>query len=333
VSALQESAKQLSSPLVSTKKTSRKKAPKQKQPKAKPTKKRKLEAEAAQHDSPSVDILESSPVQIDRAEPAEISSDLRAVPHEIEAMENEPIYTEAISDSKKKQNEGLHQTSLAMDEVSDEPKPRPIGHAQPKRRKLSRQVSISEKGSPVVTRYASLQKRAGPTSIEPDPLPMESTSPAVVAQRPSFLRTDSRDRLYVQQSLDNTVGSSENNLPSRWLRKLDDQQLRPAQNSSKERDIHDNIRKSFLQSAEPPQRPQDRRPDETAGQSQVHKQICLTVKASSIQNRQLRDGKADSMIATNDTFGGQKICRLQHCGSIPCRRNCFCRIYATAEFE
>lgn len=290
VSALQESAKQSSSPFVSTKKTSRKQAPKQKQPKAKPAKKRKPEAEAVQHDSPSVDILESSPVQIAQAESAEVSPDLRPVHHESEAMENQPICTEDISDSKQKQNERLYQLSLAINEAKNELEPLSIERAQPKRRKLSRQFSISEKGSPVVTRDAAPTKKAGPTITEPDPFMMESASPAVVVQRPSFLRTDSRDKLYGQQS-DNAVRSIEDSLPSRWLRRLDEQQPCPKHNSDTGRNIHDDIRKSFLQSAEPLQGPQDRRPDEMADQSQVHKQICLTVKVSSIQNRQLRDVK------------------------------------------
>ncbi|KAM0457381.1 hypothetical protein ACHAO4_003180 [Trichoderma viride] len=323
VSALQESAKALSSPFVGTTKAPRKRAPKQKQPKPKPAKKRQPEAEVVQFDSPTVDVLESSPMQIAQAESAQVSPDLRPVRHESEAMENQSIFTEDISDSKQKQKEHLHQMSPAVNEASDEleplpieraqpkrrhvctedishsrqeqnehlhqtlltinelsddePEQSPIKRAQPKRRKLSRQFSISEKGSPVVTRDAAPTTKAGPTITEPDPFKTENTRPVVAVQRPSFLRTDSGDILYGHQS-DNTLGSSEHNLPSRWLRRLDEQQPRPKHNSGTDRAIHDNIRKSFLQSAEPPQSLQDRRPDETVGQSQVHKQLCLTVK-------------------------------------------------------
>ncbi|UKZ66334.1 uncharacterized protein TrAtP1_007509 [Trichoderma atroviride] len=208
----------------------------------------------------------------------EASDELEPLPIERAQPKRRHICTEDISHSRQKQNEHLHQTLLTINKLSDdELEQSPIKSAQPKRRKLSRQFSISEKGSPVVTRVAAPTTKVGPTITEPDPFIMGNTSPAVAVQRPSFLRTNSGDRLYGQQS-DNTLGSSEHNLPSRWFRGLDEQQLRSKNNHGRERDIHDDIRKSFLQSTEPPQSFQDRRPDEMAGQSQAHKQICLTVK-------------------------------------------------------
>lgn len=290
VGALQESAKASSSPFVSTKKASRKQAPKQKQPKAKSSNRCKPEAEAAQHDSPSVNILKSSPVQIIMGGSAEISPDLRSVHHESEAMDNQPACTEDIADPKQKQIEHLYQTSLAINETSNELEALSIERAQPKRRNLSRQFSISEKGSPVVTRDAPPTKKAGPTITESDPFIMESTNPAVVVQRPSFLRTASGDKLYGQQS-DNAVGSIDNKGPPRWLRRVDGPKSCPEHSSSMGRNIHDTIMKSFMQDAEPPQDVQDRRPDEMTDQGQVYKQICLIVKASNIQNRRLRDLK------------------------------------------
>ncbi|KAL7924412.1 hypothetical protein ACQKWADRAFT_331382 [Trichoderma austrokoningii] len=389
VGALQESAKELSSPFVSTKKKPRKQAPKPKQPKpkqpkskqpkpkqpkpkqpkAKPATKRKPKVEVAQHDSPSINLWESSPVQ---AESAKAAPDLPPVHDENEAMEYQIVCAEDISDSKK-QNELLHQpplvtneassepepvikrakpkrrqqtslainkanvelekpsikrvqtkrrqqTSLAINEASSEPEPPverarpktrqqtspaineasdelekpsikrvqpkrrqqtslvtnetndepepPIERAQPKRRKLSRHFSVSEKGSPVL-----IMKEAGPARIVPDPF-MEGPSPV---QHPSFLRTNSGDRLYGEQS-DNTVESIEDNRPSRWFPRLDERPPHPTHNSNGERNIREDIRKSFLQDIGPLQGLQDRRPDETAGQSQVHKQIGLTVK-------------------------------------------------------
>ncbi|KAM0487131.1 hypothetical protein ACHAPX_000400 [Trichoderma viride] len=217
------------------------------------------------------------------------SDELEPLPVERAQLKRRHICTEDISHSRQKQTEHPHKMSLTINNLSDdELEQSPIMCAQPKRRKLSRQISISEKGSPVVTRVAASTRKTGPTMTEQGPFKMENTRPAVAVQRPSFLRTDSGDRLYAQQS-DNTLGSGEHNLPSRWLHGLDEQQPRPKDNSSTEKHIHDDIRKSFLQSGEPQRGLQDRRPDETAGQSRVHRQISLTVKVSTIQNRQLSD--------------------------------------------
>ncbi|PNP46870.1 hypothetical protein TGAMA5MH_01823 [Trichoderma gamsii] len=355
VSAMQESAKALSSPFIDTKKAPRRQASKRKQPKVTLVKKNKPEAEVVQLGSPTVDVLESSPMQIAQADSAEVSPDLRPVHHESKAMEKQPIFTEDISDSKQKQKRYLQQMSLAINEASDELEPLPIERAQPKRRyvctddvshsrqkqtehphqmsltinnlsddeieqspikcvqpkrrKLSRQISISEKGSPVVTRVAAPTRKAGPTMTEPHPFIMENTRPAVVVQRPSFLRTDSGDRLYGQQS-DDTLGSSEQNLPSRWLHGLDEQQPRPKHTSSTEKHIHDDIRKSFLQSAEPPRGLQDIRPDEIVGQSQVHRQISLTVKQLML-HLESKKSAASNIVEAYHTGGIASVAYMQ----------------------
>ncbi|KAL6904159.1 hypothetical protein GGI43DRAFT_381847 [Trichoderma evansii] len=307
VSALQESAKGSSSPFVSAKKAPRKQAPKQNQPKTKPAKKRKRKAEVAQHDSPSIDILNDSPVQIVMAGSAEVSPDLRSVDHEDDAMENQPPCIEDISDSKQKQNEHLHQKPLASNEANIGLKPLPIERDQPKRRKLSRQFSISEKGSPVVTRDAAPTKRAVPNIIELDPFIMESTNPAVAVQRPSFLRTVSGDKLYGQQS-DNAVGSIDK-IPSRWLRRVDENKPCPKDNSTG-RNIHDNIMKSFLQDAEPVKGPQDRRLDEMTGHGQIHKQICLTVDQLMIHLDE-KKAAASKMVEAYHAGGTASIAHMQ----------------------
>ncbi|KAH8123668.1 hypothetical protein FP744_10005804 [Trichoderma asperellum] len=275
VSALQESAKGSSSPFVSTKKASRKQAPKQKQLKAQPAKKRKPEAEVAQHDSPSVDIFKSGPVKIVMAGSAEASPDLCPVHHENKAMETQPICAEDIPGPKHKQNEHLHQPSLAFNEASNGLESLSI-RAPPKRRKISRQFTISEMGSPVVTRDAAPIRKADPAITELHPLMMESTNPVVAVQRPSFLRTASGDKLYGQQS-DTVVRSIDGNAPSRWLRRVDEQKPCPKRNSSAGRNIQDNMMESFLQDTKPPQGLQDRRLDEVTNHGQVYNQICLTV--------------------------------------------------------
>jgi hypothetical protein len=292
VSALQESAKESSSPFVSAKKTSRKQAPKQKQQRARQAKRRKPEAEVAQHNESGIVVLDSSPAQVVVDSPPEIPQDLPCVHRDEEMKASQPIRMENISNPNQAPKERRHQTSLAANEVGNGSESLPTDHTHFKRRKLSRQFSISEKGSPVVTRDAAPMNKVDPAISEPDPFLTNHANPVVTeAQPPSFLRTASSDKLYGQQ-LDSAVGGVDGKASSRWLRRMDEQKPRLKHNSSTGRNIHDNIMKSFLGAAETLQGLQDSRPRslaEMGDRSQIERQIWHVAEVSNVQNKQFKD--------------------------------------------
>ncbi|KAM0263558.1 hypothetical protein ACHAQJ_001177 [Trichoderma viride] len=291
VSALQESAKGSTSPFASAKKTSRKQAPKQvpkqtpkqapkkKQPRAKQTKKRKPEAEVMPHDAPDTIVLDSSPAQVAVDSPSESPQDLLCVHNDEEMKASQCIRMEDVSDPNDAPEEHQHQLPLVVDELENGPESLPTERTRFKRRKLSRQFSISEKGSPVVTKDAAPMNKADPAISERDSFLTNHANPVTVAQPPSFVRTASNDKLYGQQ-LDSAVGGIGDKASSRWLRRMDEQKPSLKHSTSTGRNIHDNIMKSFLGAAETLQGLRDPQPKtlvETRNR-EIEKQIYHTTE-------------------------------------------------------
>ncbi|KKO96404.1 hypothetical protein THAR02_11495, partial [Trichoderma harzianum] len=87
-----------------------------------------------------------------------------------------------------------------------------------KRRRLSRQFSVSEKGSPVVVNDAMLPGNIQPMPMEPHPSMSGRPEPFTATQPSSFLRSALNDERTEQQN-DNAFNNIRGKSSSQWLRR------------------------------------------------------------------------------------------------------------------
>ncbi|KAL7783581.1 hypothetical protein V8C37DRAFT_397066 [Trichoderma ceciliae] len=289
VSALQESARGSSSPFASSQNRPEGRSSKQRQQRPKrgrAAKRSKPEAETAQRNPPDFLVLNSNPSNVVVDSPSVCPKDLPSVEHE-ETMENLPIGTSDVSDANKASKHHRH-PSLATNEMDNASESLPTEHRQFKRRRLSRQFSISEKGSPVVTRDAAPINKADPEISELDPFLTGNATQTTAAPLPSFSGTTSSDRRNDQQ-LDSAFGDIDGKSSSRWLRRMDEQKPQQKRKSSMGPNLHEKIMKSFLGVAEAVQGPEDDGPTSSAEMSscsRASRQIRLIADVSSTQCRQ-----------------------------------------------
>ncbi|KAL7911775.1 hypothetical protein GGI35DRAFT_298493 [Trichoderma velutinum] len=124
--------------------------------------------------------------------------------------------------------------------------PQPYGA---KRRRLSRQFSVSERGSPVVVNDAILPESIQPVPVKPHS-PMNGHPERLTATQPSsFLRSASSDKTLEQQHA-SAFGDISGKSSSQWLRRLSDKAPVPRRKPSIGRKLHDEIMKSFLGNTE-----------------------------------------------------------------------------------
>ncbi|RFU80467.1 hypothetical protein TARUN_1760 [Trichoderma arundinaceum] len=194
----------------------------------------------------------------------------RAGQHE-EMKPNPPTSANKVFDAKKasEQQRGCPPPATA------EPDLIPTEHIQFKRRTLSRQFSISEKGSPVVSRDAPPMSKA-----ELDPFVTFDSEERTTLQSSSFLRTAASDRRYdgQQEHHDGVFHDMHGKSSSRWLRRMSDKKPDQQHKSSMGRKLHDEIMKSFLGTAEMAQASEDSTPAslvDANNASRLNKQIRL----------------------------------------------------------
>ncbi|KAH6608472.1 hypothetical protein Trco_001818 [Trichoderma cornu-damae] len=287
VSALQESAKGLVSPFVSAQKQPQKRPPRQKQQKPKrsrPAKKPKPEADMANRDPPPAGgadlvVISSSPSKATSRSPSACLQDLPNVDQHEKTRPDPPVSTNRVSDADQASGKRPHDPSLVADEFNHGDEPLPTEHAQFKRRRLSRQFSISEKGSPVVTRDdAPMKNTETAKASEPDPFLAGNMEQRAAPQPSSFLRTASNDK-QVGQEYDGAFQDIDGKSSYRWLRRMGEQKPRQKRRSSMGQKLHDEIMKSFLGATEAAAGSQAPKKPEGAADagnfSQVNKQVRL----------------------------------------------------------
>ncbi|KAL7935428.1 hypothetical protein V8C35DRAFT_279158 [Trichoderma chlorosporum] len=130
----------------------------------------------------------------------------------------------------------------------------PAERGRSKKRRLSRQFSVSEKGSPVVVMNAAPSMTIDQLSPEPDPVQACNLEELLVAKSSSFLRSASNDKHLEQQRADafDDIGGRSS---SQWLRRLSDREPARKRKSSMGKKLRDEIMKSFLGHAEVAQEP------------------------------------------------------------------------------
>ncbi|KAL6818360.1 hypothetical protein GGI42DRAFT_338155 [Trichoderma sp. SZMC 28013] len=151
-------------------------------------------------------------------------------------------------------------------------------HHGAKRRRLSRQFSVSEKGSPVVVNDAIIPENIQPVPVKPHPPMSGGPELSTAAQSSSFLRSTSSGKLTEQQhgnAFDEMNGKSS----SQWLRRVSNKAPVPKLKPSIERNLHDEIMKSILAQTDAEQEPQAPEPKSAsaASPSHVEAQIRKTV--------------------------------------------------------
>ncbi|EHK18090.1 uncharacterized protein TRIVIDRAFT_67302 [Trichoderma virens Gv29-8] len=135
----------------------------------------------------------------------------------------------------------------------------PVEENVAKRKRLSRQFSVSEKGSPVVINDTIHPENVESVPAKPHP-PMTSRpeQPAEV-QSSSFLRSESKDR-HIEQQHGGAFRDIEGRSSSQWLRRVSDREPAPKHKSSMGKKLHDEIMKSFLGHDETAQEPSGGKP-------------------------------------------------------------------------
>ncbi|KAL6872891.1 hypothetical protein J3F83DRAFT_759985 [Trichoderma novae-zelandiae] len=177
-------------------------------------------------------------------------------------------------------NHHQHPPSVAVDNGDNNPEAVPIEQHKPKRRRISRQFSVSERGSPVVVKDTAPSRKIEyvPPQLDPIVTSISEQQPAV--QRPSFLRSESTDK-QIEQQHDSAFGDIQGKSSSQWLRRLSDKEPVQKRKTSMGKKLHDEIMKSFLGNTDLAPEAQEATLARAAGGveiTHVNKQIRLTIE-------------------------------------------------------
>lgn len=153
-----------------------------------------------------------------------------------------------------------------------------------KRRRLSRQFSVSEKGSPVVANDVMLPNNIQSVPVNPHPPMSGGPELSITTQPSSFLRSTSSGK-QIEQQHSSAFGDINGKSSSQWLRRVSDKAPVPKRKPSIGKKLHDEIMKSFLGQTEAEQEPQEpeAKSAPAASPNHVETQIRQAVNVSSIQ--------------------------------------------------
>ncbi|KAJ4854934.1 uncharacterized protein T069G_10492 [Trichoderma breve] len=138
-----------------------------------------------------------------------------------------------------------------------------------KRRRLSRQFSVSEKGSPVVLNDAILPENIQPVPVKPHPPMSGGPELSTATQSSSFLRGTSSGK-HIEQQHSSAFGDINGKSSSQWLRRVSDKAPIPKCKPGIGKKLHDEIMKSFLGQTEAEQEPQEPEAKSTSAASPNH---------------------------------------------------------------
>ncbi|PTB66830.1 hypothetical protein BBK36DRAFT_1198567 [Trichoderma citrinoviride] len=173
-----------------------------------------------------------------------------------------------------------HRPSPVAFDKRAEPEAPHFEQHKPKRRRVSRQFSVSERGSPVMVKDPAPSRGLEHVPPRADPVVTSPPEQHPSEQRPSFLRSKSTDRQIEQQH--NSAFEDIQGKPStQWLRRLSDKEPTLKRKSSMGKKLHDEIMKSFLGHTEFPSEAPEATPACPAGGvdiTHVNKQIRLTIE-------------------------------------------------------
>ncbi|PKK46817.1 hypothetical protein CI102_11007 [Trichoderma harzianum] len=256
VNALRESAKASSSPVAGS--------PKPKPKRARPQKKKKPEIPPVPKNPPKPrgeDIITflDSPVQPVAESPSEYLPELPSTRKGEDSRESHSASSgddfTAIQEPKQ-QHRCVPAAIDRQDNTLNESGAIFAEQHGAKKRRLSRQFSVSEKGSPVVVNDTILPENIQPVPVKPHP-PMSGRLELPIAPQPSsFLRSASNDERTEQQH-SSAFNEMNGKSSSQWLRRVSDKAPAPKRKPSIGRKLHDEIMKSFLGQTDAEQEPQE----------------------------------------------------------------------------
>ncbi|QYT02170.1 hypothetical protein H0G86_009176 [Trichoderma simmonsii] len=256
VNALRESAKASGSPVAGS--------PKPKPKRARPQKKKKPEIPPAPQNPPKPrgeDVITflDSPVQAVAESPSEYLPDPPSTGKGEDSRESHSASSGDDFTAIQEPKQQLRRVPAAIDRQDNTLNESGVIFAEQhgaKRRRLSRQFSVSEKGSPVVVNDAILPENIQPVPVKPQP-PMSGRLELPIAPQPSsFLRSASNDERTEQQH-SSAFNEMNGKSSSQWLRRVSDKAPAPKRKPSIGRKLHDEIMKSFLGQTDAEQEPQE----------------------------------------------------------------------------
>ncbi|KAL6816291.1 hypothetical protein V8C40DRAFT_277248 [Trichoderma camerunense] len=178
-----------------------------------------------------------------------------------------------------------------------------------KRRRLSRQFSVSEKGSPVVASDAILPENIQPVPVKPH-LPMSGGPELSTAtQSSSFLRSTSSGK-QIEQQHSSAFGDINGKSSSQWLRRVSDKAPVPKRKPGIGKKLHDEIMKSFLGQTEAEQEPQEPEAKSAPAASPNHVETQIRKAVDQLIAR--LDGKKKEIFSIVDTYEKNGQDSVQH---------------------
>lgn len=300
VSALRESAKESISPIEKPQKKARKAPQKEKQKQQKPrqrraAKKPKTEANTTQRIQPAVQavdpiILNSSPPKAIAESPSVCLQEVASIePQEMDWSPDMDLddlpgaVQESSVDSPMKSIEFTKPVEFTKPTEFAKPVEPVERVEQPKRRRPSRQFSVSEKGSPVVAKPAAHIDRVYPT-VPIDPFRTMGSGPKTDFRSLSFPKTTTNDRRQHEHAL----GDMEAKAPLAWLPRISSKKTEMPHKPNVGQKLHDEIMKSFLSPVETEAGPQETRPApsiKAANASLAAAQIRQITEVRGVQSR------------------------------------------------
>ncbi|KAF3076200.1 hypothetical protein CFAM422_001539 [Trichoderma lentiforme] len=143
-----------------------------------------------------------------------------------------------------------------------------------KRRCLSRQFSVSEKGSPVVVNDAILLENIQSVPVKSHPPMGGDPELSTATQSSSFLRSTSSGKK-IEQQHSSAFGDIHGKSSSQWLRRVSDKAPVPKRKPSIGKKLHDEIMKSFLGQTEAEQEPREPEAKSAPAASPNHVEIQI----------------------------------------------------------
>ncbi|KAL6817282.1 hypothetical protein J3E69DRAFT_358472 [Trichoderma sp. SZMC 28015] len=309
VNALRESAKASSSPVAGS--------PKPKPKRARPQKKKKPEIPPIPQNPPKpraegITAFIDSPVQPVAESPSEYLPELPSTRKDDDSNGSVSVSSgDDFTSIREPQQQRRHVPTATdrQDNTLNESGAIFAEQHGTKRRRLSRQFSVSEKGSPVVINDAILPENIQPVPAKPQP-PTSSRPERLLAPQPSsFLRSASNDERTEPQhgsAFNETNGKSS----SQWLRRVSDKATAPKRRPSIGRKLHDEIMKSFLGQTEAEQEPQEPEAKSTPAASPNHVETQIRQAVNQLIAR--LDNKKKEIFNLVDTYEKNGQDSVQH---------------------
>ncbi|PNP51390.1 hypothetical protein THARTR1_08040 [Trichoderma harzianum] len=168
-----------------------------------------------------------------------------------------------------------------------------------KRRRLSRQLSVSEKGSPVVVNDAILPENIQPLPVKPHPPMSGGPELSIAAQSSSFLRSALSGK-NVEHQHGNAFGNINGKSSTQWLRRVSDEAPAPNRKPSIGRKLHDVIMRSFLEKTDAEQEP--REPEVKSPSATSPNQVETQIRQAVAQLIAQLDDKKKDIFNVVDTY-------------------------------